>query len=101
MLLSDRRSVVCRDATDPAVQPSIRKAVALAGLLLPAVAAPAHAYIDPGVASMIVQGVVAAIAAVSSALYLVRARIRRFFGRLLGRPAATDQPAPRSGENER
>ena len=51
---------------------------------------PAYAYLDPGVGGMLVQGVVAAIAAVSSVLFVVRARLRQFFDGLLGRRPPVD-----------
>lgn len=46
---------------------------------------PAHAYIDPGTGSMIVQAVIAAVAAVSVSIGIFWRRIRPFFDRLFGR----------------
>ena len=46
---------------------------------------PAHAYIDPGTGSMIVQAVIAAVAAVSVSIGIFWRRIRSFFDRLFGR----------------
>lgn len=45
----------------------------------------AHAYIDPGTGSMLVQAAIAAVAAVSVSIGVFRSRIRSFFGRLFGR----------------
>ena len=46
---------------------------------------PAHAYIDPGTGSMIVQAVLAAVAAVSVSIGIFWRRIRPFLDRLFGR----------------
>lgn len=73
----------------------------LVSALLAVTTVSAQAYLDPGIASMLVQGLVATIAAVSSALYLVRARIRAMLGRLLGRHWGSTNPSHRSGKNER
>lgn len=40
---------------------------------------PAHAYLDPGTGSALIQGVIAAIAAVGVTLKLYWHRIKRFF----------------------
>jgi len=45
----------------------------------------AHAYIDPGTGSMLVQAVLAAVAAASVSIGIFRRRIRSFFSRLFGR----------------
>lgn len=45
---------------------------------------PAYAYLDPGTGSMLVQAVIAAVAAVSVSLGVFRRRIRSFFGHLFG-----------------
>ena len=45
----------------------------------------AHAYIDPGTGSMLVQAAIAAVAAVSVSIGVFRRRLRSFFGRLFGR----------------
>lgn len=47
-------------------------------------ATPAHAYLDPGTGSMLVQGLLAAVAAVSVSMGLFWRRIRLFLGRLFG-----------------
>lgn len=62
-------------------------ALALAAILL---ARPADAYLDPGTGSMVVQGVIAAIAAGAVALKLYWKRLRSVFGR-----------KPASGEAEK
>lgn len=46
---------------------------------------PAYAYLDPGAGSMLVQAVIAAVAAASVSIGVFRRRIRSFFGRLFGR----------------
>ena len=53
---------------------------------------PAHAYLDPGSGSMIIQGIIAAIAAVSVSIGVFRRRIGLFMDRIFGRK--------KSGENE-
>lgn len=45
----------------------------------------AQAYIDPGTGSMVVQAVIAAIAAASVSIGIFWRRLRTFFGRLFGR----------------
>lgn len=45
----------------------------------------ADAYLDPGTGSMIVQAVIAAVAAVGFGLSVFRARVKAFFGRLFGK----------------
>ena len=45
----------------------------------------AHAYIDPGTGSMLVQAAIAAVAAASVSIGIFRRRLRSFFGRLFGR----------------
>ena len=45
----------------------------------------AHAYIDPGTGSMLVQAAIAAVAAASVSIGVFRRRLRSFFGRLFGR----------------
>ena len=56
--------------------------LALAAILL---ARPAYAYLDPGTGSMVVQGMIAAIAAGAVALKLYWKRLKSVFGR---KPAA-------------
>ena len=45
----------------------------------------AQAYIDPATGSMVVQAVIAAVAAVSVSIGIFWRRLRSFFGRLFGR----------------
>ena len=45
----------------------------------------AQAYIDPGTGSMVVQAVIAAVAAASVSIGIFWRRLRTFFGRLFGR----------------
>ncbi len=47
-------------------------------------ATPAHAYLDPGTGSMLVQALLATVAAVSVSMGLFWRRIRLFFDRLFG-----------------
>ncbi|MCK4466782.1 MAG: hypothetical protein KAU60_00360 [Desulfobacterales bacterium] len=54
-------------------------------LLLLFLANPVYAYLDPGTGSMLVQAVIAAVAAASVSIGVFRRRIRSFFGRLFGR----------------
>ena len=54
-------------------------------------AVPAYAYIDPGTGSMIVQAVIAAIAAVSVSIGIFRRRLVSFFGRIFGRKSSGDK----------
>lgn len=44
---------------------------------------PAHAYIDPGTGSMIVQAIIGAVVAISVSLGLFRSRVKKFFRRLI------------------
>lgn len=55
----------------------------------------AHAYLDPGTGSMVVQAVIAGIAAVSVSLGIFRSRVASFFGKLFGR-----KPCKRDREND-
>jgi hypothetical protein len=45
---------------------------------------PAHAYLDPGSGSMIIQAVLAVIAAAGVSIGIFRNRIKLFFGRIFG-----------------
>ena len=65
-----------------ASKPLASAALALAAILL---APPADAYLDPGTGSIVVQGVIAAIAAGAVALRLYWKRLKSLFGR---KPAA-------------
>ncbi len=49
-----------------------------------AAATPAHAYLDPGTGSMVVQALLAVVAAASVSIGLFWRRIRMFFDRLFG-----------------
>ncbi len=60
----------------------------LAGFIL--FADSAHAYLDPGTGSMIIQGVLAGIAAVSVSVGIFWTRIKLFFGRVFGGNKADD-----------
>ena len=62
---------------------------------------PAHAYLDPGTGTMILQGIIAAIGGAIAYAYLFAARLRQTFGRLLGRKDATDEPVKRDPDAER
>lgn len=54
-------------------------------------AAPAHAYLDPGSGSAILQGVLGALAAIALTLKLYWHRLLRFFG--LRKPTASESAA--------
>ena len=45
----------------------------------------AYAYLDPGTGSMLVQAVIAAVAAASVSIGVFRRRLLSFFGRIFGR----------------
>ena len=81
--------------------PSIR-VVAAAAVLAALVAAPAHAYLDPGTGSMLLQGIIGAFLAVGVTLRLYWHRIKRLFRS--GKPhGAADDPgagAPEPTENK-
>jgi hypothetical protein len=46
---------------------------------------PAHAYIDPGTGSMLVQAAIAVVAAASVSIGVFRHRLRSFLSRIFGR----------------
>ena len=48
-------------------------------------ARPAYAYIDPGSGSMIIQGIIAAIAAIGVTLGIFWQKVKDFLGRIFGR----------------
>lgn len=50
----------------------------------------AHAYIDPGTGSILVQGLIAAIAAIGVTLKLYWHKVTRLFGRRSGNEHATE-----------
>ena len=67
--------------------------------ILLAIAAPsAHAYIDPGSSSYVIQIIIGAVAAGGLAIATFWRRLRLFFGRLFGRSDSetTDDSAPRT-----
>jgi len=53
-------------------------------------AAPAQAYIDPATGSMVIQAVIAAVAAVSVSIGIFWRRLKSFFGRVFGRHRGGD-----------
>lgn len=63
-------------------------------------ASPAHAYIDPGTGSVLLQALIAGLAVASAAIAAFWGRIRQFFSRRqrADRPEASDpgQDSPRS-----
>jgi hypothetical protein len=60
--------------------------ISITGIYVPLLFADsAYAYIDPGTGSMLVQAVIAAVAAVSVSIGVFRHRLRSFFCRLFGR----------------
>lgn len=67
----------------------------LAGLLTPRAA---YAYIDPGTGAMVVQALIAAVAAIGTAMTLGWSRIKAMFGR---KPAAPPQAALPDAERKR
>ena len=52
--------------------------------------APAHAYVDPGTGSFVLQGIIAAVVGVGVALKMFWGRIRERFGGRGSRPADRD-----------
>lgn len=79
----------------PASRARLRRLGTISLLCCLQASAPAYAYIDPGVASMLVQEIVASLAAVSSVLYLFRMRVSAFIATLFGRTkAGSDRPDP-------
>jgi hypothetical protein len=62
--------------------------LAAVALLLVLLSTPAYAYLDPGTGSMIIQGVVAALAVASAAVAAFWTRIRRLFS---GRTKPADE----------
>ena len=46
---------------------------------------PAYAYLDPGTGSMMIQALLAAVAAISVSIGIFWGRLRSFFGRVFGR----------------
>ncbi len=54
---------------------------------------PAHAYLDPITGSMIIQGLVAAIAGAAVAIKLYWGRLKAWFGRITGKQTASEETA--------
>lgn len=69
--------------------------VCLAFIMLSTTPGQAHAYLDPGVASIVLQGLVATIAAVSATVGLFWHRLKTFFG--MG--GAADEPSKKPARN--
>ena len=65
--------------------------IAPAALLFVASIVPAHAYLDPGTGSILLQGLIAAVAGGLVTLKLYWYKIRSFFSRGEQRKAATDK----------
>lgn len=59
--------------------------VVLSGIGLVTFAHDAHAYLDPGTASIILQGIIGGIAAAAAAGAIYWQRVKSFFSRTLGR----------------
>jgi hypothetical protein len=72
----------------------MRTFLVLCALLL--IAPSAHAYLDPGSGSAILQGVLGALAAIALTLKLYWHRLLRFFG--LRKPTESEQAADRQSE---
>jgi hypothetical protein len=62
----------------------------IAGLLLVIASAPAYAYIDPGTGSLLLQGLIAAVAGAMIALRVYWGKLKLLFNR---KHAVSDQPA--------
>jgi hypothetical protein len=80
------------------MQPIISVVWAIGGLLL--MTAPAYAYLDPGTGSMLLQGLLAAIAAASAAVTVFWHKIKGFFARLRGGKATPPGPASGIGQKK-
>ena len=68
-----------------------RRVLVLAFLAAIQVAPSAHAYLDPGSGSFIMQAIVAAFIGASLALKVFWQRVKAFFARLFSRAPATDE----------
>jgi hypothetical protein len=64
--------------------------IALAALVCTAMAAPAHAYLDPGTGSIILQSILAGIAVAMGVLRLYWYRLKAFFSGQSGKADAQD-----------
>jgi hypothetical protein len=71
-------------------QPIVPISILVTAVLMPT---PAHAYLDPGLASLLLQGVVGGIAATVAALHVYRARLTALFSRRRERrdPSESDE----------
>ena len=72
----------------------INHRIAITALSIAAIATPAHAYLDPGTGSMILQGLLAGIAGalVMGRLYWIR--IKLFFSGLFGKQPVPEEASP-------
>lgn len=73
-------------------KPKILTVAAIAGL---ASAAPAHAYIDPGTGTLIVQSLIGGVAAAMTVASVYMAKIRDAFRRLTSSAAGDKHPGQR------
>jgi hypothetical protein len=62
-------------------------------------ASPAHAYLDPGTGSIILQGLLAGIAAAMAAAGLYWARVKNFFSSLFSSKKLADSNPEQDSEN--
>ncbi len=65
---------------------NIKALVFLSAMFFAVATSPAHAYLDPGTASMILQGLIGGIAAGATVIALYYQKIKSFFRKLRGRP---------------
>ena len=63
-----------------------------------ATSGPAHAYIDPGAGSIMLQGIIAALAGVGVVLKLFWSKIKSLFGMGLKRMLSDNEQGARTGE---
>lgn len=73
--------------------------VVLVGLVTIVYASPAHAYLDPGTGSIILQGLLAGIAAAMAAAGLYWARLKNFFSSLFSSKKLADSSPEQDPEN--
>lgn len=73
--------------------------VVLVGLIAIIHTSPAHAYLDPGTGSIILQGLLAGIAAAMAAAGLYWARLKNFFSSLFSAKKLADTNPERDPEN--
>ncbi len=86
-----------RFSSPPSCRRAARASVTL-GVFLCLIPQPALAYLDPGVGSMLVQGIIAGIAALSSALFILRVKLRQLWNRLIGRSVNTIEKSGKDSE---